>query len=158
MAIEFCVCEGSNENCRYCYGTGLYSKTQLASRKVKVACCGTATINFGFGRKHKVRPLTQCPKCAVHLRVDRLNKHIKKIHSISSVTSQAKVTPAKCKLKPKSFVISKTTISPISESLYESPQMVRRLDHTRLYAHSFRENGLYGSHPSHDSFDDESNP
>jgi hypothetical protein len=157
--MQFCVCEGSNENCRYCYGTGQYSRPQVSNQNVKAAYHGTATINFGFGRKHKARPFMQCPKCAVHLRVDRLNKHIKKIHSTPSIISQAKTVTAKVKLKRKSPLVGKTIISSIiSESRYESPQMARRLDHTRLYAHNFRENGLYGSHPSHDSFDDESNP
>ncbi|HZS09826.1 MAG TPA: hypothetical protein VFD58_33680 [Blastocatellia bacterium] len=34
----------------------------------------------------------------------------------------------------------------------------RKLDYTRPYAHAYREQGRYGSHPSHDGFDDDSNP
>lgn len=45
-----------------------------------------------------------------------------------------------------------------TETQYESPKDVRDIDHTKLYAHSYREEGKYGSHPSHDGFDDESNP
>lgn len=33
-----------------------------------------------------------------------------------------------------------------------------RMDFTRDYAHNFREQGRFGSHPSHDGFDDESKP
>jgi hypothetical protein len=32
----------------------------------------------------------------------------------------------------------------------------RRLDYTRPYAHAYREQGRFGSHPSHDGYDDES--
>ena len=34
----------------------------------------------------------------------------------------------------------------------------KNLDATKGYAHPYREDGKYGSHPSHDGFDDESNP
>jgi hypothetical protein len=34
----------------------------------------------------------------------------------------------------------------------------RKLDRTRGYGHLSRENGRFGSHPSHDGFDDESKP
>lgn len=34
----------------------------------------------------------------------------------------------------------------------------KNIDATRLYAHSYREEGKYGSHPGHDGFDDESEP
>jgi hypothetical protein len=34
----------------------------------------------------------------------------------------------------------------------------KNLDATKLYAHPYREQGRYGSHPSHDGFDDESTP
>src|SRR6185437_460245 len=30
--------------------------------------------------------------------------------------------------------------------------------YTRLYAHAYRENGRFGSHPSHDGFADDSGP
>lgn len=32
------------------------------------------------------------------------------------------------------------------------------IDHTCSYAHTFREHGRFGSHPSHDDFGDESAP
>jgi hypothetical protein len=39
----------------------------------------------------------------------------------------------------------------------ENPNKPKNLDHTRPYAHAYRETGRFGSHPSHDGFDDESN-
>jgi hypothetical protein len=41
---------------------------------------------------------------------------------------------------------------------YEDPRSIRLMDHTRPYAHAYREGGRFGSHPSHDGFDDESKP
>lgn len=37
-------------------------------------------------------------------------------------------------------------------------QASRKIDATKDYAHAFRESGRYGSHPSHDRFDDDSDP
>jgi len=41
---------------------------------------------------------------------------------------------------------------------YEQVNGRDRMDATKLYAHAFRENGKYGSHPLHDGMDDESGP
>jgi len=43
-----------------------------------------------------------------------------------------------------------------SSSLIASRE--KNLDATKLYASSYREHGRFGSHPSHDGFDDESGP
>ena len=53
---------------------------------------------------------------------------------------------------------SQTLAQSESETRYESPKAVRDMDHPKDYAHAYREEGKYGSHPSHDGFDDESNP
>jgi hypothetical protein len=34
-------------------------------------------------------------------------------------------------------------------------RLSRTMDATKDYAHNFREKGRYGSHPSHDNYDDE---
>jgi hypothetical protein len=41
---------------------------------------------------------------------------------------------------------------------YERPKDVTGMDKTRNYGYPSREDGRYGSHPSHDAFDDESKP
>ena len=38
----------------------------------------------------------------------------------------------------------------------QNPNWPKNLDYTRPYAHAYRETGRFGSHPSHDGFDDES--
>jgi hypothetical protein len=47
---------------------------------------------------------------------------------------------------------------PETETRYESPKAIRDMDQTNDYAHAYREEGKYGSHPSHNGFDDESTP
>lgn len=39
----------------------------------------------------------------------------------------------------------------------DEPASVRSMDATRGYAHPFREQGRFGSHPSHDGYGDEDN-
>jgi hypothetical protein len=46
----------------------------------------------------------------------------------------------------------------VYDSVYGSLWEVRRMDYAKGYAHSFREQSRYGSHPSHDGFGDYPNP
>jgi hypothetical protein len=47
---------------------------------------------------------------------------------------------------------------PDPRTQFAQANSLERIDATKLYAHSFRENGKYGSHPLHDGMDDESGP
>ena len=87
-----------------------------------------------------------CPVCGTRVRSDRLNRHLRKVHRSRAVRADAK-----------------PNISPsASDVLRESTTLVaprdKNLDATKLYAHAYREHGRFGSHPSHDGFDDESSP
>ncbi len=55
-------------------------------------------------------------------------------------------------------VTQREEVYPETEMRYENPSDVRSMDYTKDYAHAYREEGKYGSHSSHDGFDDESNP
>jgi phage FluMu protein Com len=44
------------------------------------------------------------------------------------------------------------------EKVYDQVSGRDRIDATKDYAHNFREDGRFGSHPSHDGFDDDSGP
>lgn len=48
-------------------------------------------------------------------------------------------------------------VSPGRSTTFVAPRD-KNLDITKPYAHAYRETGRYGSHPSHDGFDDESGP
>lgn len=44
------------------------------------------------------------------------------------------------------------------DDAYHADFLQKNIDATRLYAHSYRETGKYGSHSGHDGYDDESDP
>lgn len=87
-----------------------------------------------------------CPVCNNKVREDRLSRHLRKVHKTHSERAADKsgfAPSAKDALRN-----STTLVAPRDKNL----------DATKLYAHSYRENGRFGSHPSHDGFDDESGP
>lgn len=53
---------------------------------------------------------------------------------------------------------SDENVSPETTLAYEHPRDVTQMDKMRNYGYPCREDGRYGSHPSHDAFDDESKP
>jgi len=96
----------------------------------------------GENQKHTVgRDDDFCPVCKVKVKASRLEKHARDLHGSCgakmAVRSAADVTTH-----------STTFVAPRDKNL----------DATKLYAHSYREQGRFGSHPSHDGFDDESGP
>lgn len=93
--------------------------------------------------KHALR-YEHCPVCKVKVKTGRIQKHIAKVHTPS------RVHPTEVVIQSANDVQRKSTslIAPRDKNL----------DATRLYAHSYRERGRFGSHPSHDGFDDESGP
>jgi hypothetical protein len=87
-----------------------------------------------------------CSVCKANVRNDRLARHINKVHGTRSRRAVAEnAIPL-----PANEVVKKTTT-------FVAPRE-KNLDATRLYAHAYREQGRFGSHPSHDGFDDESSP
>jgi len=133
-------------------------------------------------RSHKVKEvkpgLNPCPYCGVGVRPDRLEKHIKNVHTgtfcpycnitigISSLHEHIRRihrdrdASLNHLVKSKDDVISKP-IRPLNFN--DNPVKSQRLDNNNLdqtkpYAHMFREHGRFGSHPSHDDFSDESTP
>jgi len=88
--------------------------------------------------------MTRCPVCKLSVKVIHLKNHMAKTHKHRS--AQSRPTP----VQPANDPRRKTTtlVSPRDKNL----------DATKPYAHAYREQGRYGSHPSHDGFDDESTP
>lgn len=211
--FRLCTCDGSNDNCRYCYGTGRVQLGNSNSRSyprhyeprkdlkplVKEPLVYLPPLepsrrpylisNVVKRPKVAVRPRVQitakpapaakpkrkrdkrvaCPKCGQSVKEIRLESHLQKPHSGSQKKVQTKKVPppsSRNQTQVKTFVVRplKPVLAGASggnkedDLRYESPQSVRAMDYTREYAHAFREQGRYGSHPSHDGFDDESNP
>lgn len=96
-----------------------------------------------------------CPECGV--RVVRLAKHLKKVHSVSmSLQPEApEVKGSIPKKKNRKLDIGAATAFMKSVG---SPNEVqeRQQDGSRLYSQNFREQGRFGSHASFDDYGDES--
>ena len=86
--------------------------------------------------------LKACPFCTAQ--VQKLDRHIRKVHwKFKQAVQKIIVRSA-----PDVLRHDTTLVAPRDTNL----------DATKLYAHSYRENGRFGSHPAHDGFDDESGP
>jgi uncharacterized protein with PIN domain len=85
-----------------------------------------------------------CMVCKAKVKATRIGKHMAKVHKRRAVrTNVAAVRSSKNLLRQNTILIAPRD---------------KNLDATKLYAHPCREQGRYGSHPSHDGFDDESTP
>lgn len=91
-----------------------------------------------------------CPVCDARVGSKKFQKHMERVHKkrqhMGSRSTRAK----------------KVIVQSAKDMQRETTSLVaprdRNLDATKLYAHSYRERGRFGSHPSHDGFDDESGP
>jgi hypothetical protein len=110
-----------------------------------------------FAQRHRPARQNVCPCCGCHIRPERLKTHLRKVHRENK--SQK---PRRHSSQAKRGEISRTSGKADRHDRWkktvESAQspLQPNLDATRLYAHRYREKGRYGSHPSHDGFDDES--
>jgi len=81
----------------------------------------------------------RCPECGSLIRVEHFEEHVRVAHH--------------------GFLGGPTdSESRLVSDRHEGAKSQRNLDSTRLYAHAYREHGKFGSHPTHDGFDDDSNP
>ena len=172
--MRSCVCGGSNENCRWCSGSGYIREGQGAPR-------GRVATSSRLGRASRsARPRKSCPVCGVL--VGRLQRHLNRVHNSSTAPAAQQNAPIEAlpaqaqratEAVPAGPVASTTKInktlhragSPSTESLrykegaeIEPPAWSNNLDATKNIGYPARESGRYGSHPSHDAFDDESEP
>jgi hypothetical protein len=125
-----------------------------------------------FVRRAKPRlPLKNCPFCNCQVREDRLQGHL--ITRCPLRPSNAKHTAVAAPPQLKKLRANPKPISSIGRSFEasqdlirykpedgeaESPSWKNNLDATKNCGYPAREEGRYGSYPSHDGFDDESEP
>lgn len=203
-----CFCGGSNDNCRFCSGTGMRpaknsgstGTISSGSRRPAVSLLGSGlqrglsnsgsaaasgyvlggrkrksrqqrsesnTMATNFTKPQKMPPgrvsvktssvvpvstrnLLRCSQCGCAVREDRLERHLRNVHG-ERTAPQAKATRM-------SHTITDRSVPAVPATTEEETQQQRLLDATKDYAHAFREQGRFGSHPSHDRFDDDSNP
>lgn len=115
-----------------------------------------------------------CPRCNTPVKFKNLPRHLRRAHGLEgrparSASLKASPAPKKVAANPKKKhgrtapSQKATSARKQSRGSGSSREAFRQsyydsMDATRDYYKSFRENGRYGSHPVHDSFDDESGP
>ena len=108
---------------------------------------------------HQLRPLylpppydpealVQCALCQKLLPQKRMSQHLAAAHPKLGIPA---LPQEKSRVVPSQTGRSNSEINELTGS-------ERRLDATRDYYEAYRENGRFGSHPSHDGYDDESGP
>lgn len=148
-----CSCGGENENCFHCGGWGYVDPIGLGRSTPESLTAETEVTRRSYGRvrtklraqvnsEKALRPRVQCDLCGVMVRKDRYEKHLSKVHRAGPLPI--------------------TKPGPLQRQQLRSPTLTEpsttSLDATRDYYAAYREQGRFGSHPSHDGFDDESSP
>ncbi|QOW48274.1 MULTISPECIES: hypothetical protein [Acinetobacter] len=88
-------------------------------------------------QKITLRTLILCPICNVRVKGVKYEKHMFKVHGKNIDLSNFKINVSSGSFGIYDDVIEKKINN----------------DATKLYAHNFRENGKFGSHPEHDNYD-----
>lgn len=124
------------------------------------------------GRTRGALELVPCPisGCNARLKPTRVEGHMKKVHLRPILTkvanNQSRFARTTLKISNAKRVTNSsskhTVVNPVSQAnsrvspFGQAPE--KNLDATKGYAHAYRENGRFGSHPAHDGFDGEAGP
>jgi hypothetical protein len=107
------------------------------------------------------RTLELCSVCGVPVREDRLAKHLRTVHSamgksVSSTRAKPQRPPTAPRPPKTSSRSSPSTKAPVATERGQY-EIEGNLDYTRKHQYStnYREQGRFGSHPSHDDYSDE---
>lgn len=92
---------------------------------------------------------TICSQCGARLLTTGIQRHFNKVHGKKRVAAASDVLLSGVPDRRKTAVPPDQLKNPIFQE-----RLSRAMDGTRDYAHSFREKGRYGSHPSHDDYDE----
>ena len=169
-----CVCNGENGNCRYCGGSGIMEDRLRPAfdetlRRRAIEESPTEDIKasprpWWFPSNISVTPppkWIKCPKgCGRWVDIQREQSHITNCTGVRATPAEkTKPTPPSNtkteEARPEQVTSDK---DPTRQDTTFVAGRDKNLDATKLYAHAYREQGKYGSHPSHDGFDDESEP
>jgi hypothetical protein len=181
-------CQGTNENCMFCFGAGVVLANVPLIEQTLSAAGGVKTIpslcvekELGNQRSRVLQAserrraannramrvvqadrFTICEDCLVRVKRSRYNSHRARRCPGQSRTKKPKATKLHC--MERSPGLSQVAEVKAAKAANQNKTSIfnglfdKNLDVTGGYAHAFRENGRFGSHPSHDGFDDDSNP
>jgi hypothetical protein len=109
--------------------------------------------------KGTARPqMKSCPLCDSQVREDRLQRHMSSRCALRSNKTAEQRARAAQQVKELQDGASSESMRHKGKVEAERPSWWSNLDATKNYGYPARESGRYGSYPSHDGFDDESNP
>jgi hypothetical protein len=117
----------------------------LGSRKPPKGSAVTPSSHFS---RHPPEEHTICSQCGVRLLNKNVQLHFNKVHGKKKSAASSDLL-SRAPDRRKTAVPTDQLKNPIFQE-----RLQRALDATREYAHSFREEGRYGSHPSHDDYDE----
>jgi hypothetical protein len=120
-------------------------------------------------RYSPARRMTKCSYCDCPVKATNLQRHLgrcpKYLKGHSNPSARKSVQQTKTNKMRAVRPSEQKTHDSVTEhrsldqrTRYEQVNRRDPIDATKLYAHSFRENGKFGSHPLHDGMDDESGP
>ncbi len=173
-----CDCGGSNPNCYRCWGRGWVDDSPgTESQKVKgkktirndntslrvLKVCHICTLQIDQDlfdshlKSHCNKPshkLAKCHKCNSHVRLDRLEKHIAKVHSDKK---NKKIVNFEKKLKNNKIIKNKQTCENNYRLLDREISCVNddKIGDKNL-GYLARENGMFGSLPLYDDYSEDS--
>lgn len=117
------------------------------------------------GQPHSTCQLVPCPAgCPAKLNPTphKVRNHLKKVHPTFQQAENKGSIPAVSSPRRTASVVRQIVLKSIPDGIPRVPSSgnypERSLDATKEYAHAYRENGHFGSYPSHDAYDDESGP
>ncbi len=111
--------------------------------------------------------MTNCSLCNARVREDRLQRHLssrcpsRPARARNPRSRSGSLVEAANKIKEKSDRAGSQQVGSLrykEGAEIEPPAWSNNLDATKNIGYPVRESGRYGSHPSHDAFDDESEP
>jgi hypothetical protein len=165
------------EVCRCGHAFGAKSTPRVASgilsvpkpkRGVNCSRAGRSTRSawlLGCGEPR--RPMGNCPECGVVVRVDRMQKHLAKVHSgaVVEASKQEKTKSVKARVmdaasKKSGFASDSRGSSNFLKKSFDGDGLRESdpRDASKYWGYLARDNGQFGSYPLHDDFGDESDP
>ena len=138
LIVNPCSCLGSNENCFKCGGCGYVDKIGEGR--------SSPPIVGSFGKSNSK------PSSAKRRKKTAKAKQLTKPSAVSTESTRQRVTGG-FKTQAKTRIASMSTGGFIKDAVSNNE---RKMDGSRDYYLAYRESGRFGSHPSHDAYDDES--
>ena len=168
---QSCICNGENENCRHCQGSGIVPD-RLGAALDEAARRRVIEDSPSDDIKTSPRPWwfpsnistllppdwAECPKgCGWRTNIREVERHAKNCAGVR-VGPPQKRSAAPIAIPTTQEVNLESAKDPSRENTIFAAPHDKNLDATKKWGYPAREQGKYGSHPGCDDFNDESEP